>query len=127
MPRRSKDARRPPRGRAGWYRTRTPLGEQLRYFDGSAWTEQRRNVPFWADGPEWEQVAPSAADIDSDSGFAVRRLFQPARSPDAVTAPRRHSRVRLRAALAWILVAVMVAGTAGSAIIFFTQRAAQGR
>ena len=126
MTRRSKGARRPPRGHAGWYKIRTPLGEKLRYFDGSAWTEQRRDVPFWADGPDWEQVAPSAADIDSDSGFAVRRLFQPARVPAAIAIPHRNPRVRLRAALAWILIAVMVAGTAGSAIIFLTQRAAQG-
>ena len=125
MTNRSKGTQRPPR-RAGWYRTRSAQGEKLRYFDGDCWTEHTRSVPFWADGPDWDQVAPSSADIDSDSGFAVRRLFQPARFRSPVTAPRRR-KVRLRATLAWILIAVMIAGTAGSVIVFFTQRAAQGR
>ncbi len=120
MTNRSKGTQRPPR-RAGWYRTRSAQGEKLRYFDGDCWTEHTRSVPFWADGPDWDQVAPSSADIDSDSGFAVRRLYQPARFRSHLP-PTRRRQLRLRATLAWILIAVMIAGTAGSVIVFLTQR-----
>ncbi len=98
----------------GWYRVVSQSLEELRYFDGKNWTEWRRGLPFWMEGPEWSDVIRPGAYIDSDDPRHVTRNLS--LSGSRLLRRKLASRPQMRPTkkVAWFLLGLMVVVTASS-------------
>ena len=107
----------------GWYRVVSRFGEELRYFDGTSWTNTRKSVPFWMEGPEWAEAASLVVSVDSDDPDRVPRA--PSRPQGGTQVFLRNLRPNSRRGRskrrAWLLLALIFALSISSYALSSTQ------